>query len=363
MSKFAIACGGTGGHLAPGIAVAEGLLKAGHQCILLISNKNVDARLMEKYSHLHFMPVPGVGFSWKPKALFAFVKEHSRGILFWIKFLRREAPDAIIGFGGFTTIGAGLVGGLLGYPLILHEANRVPGKAIRYLKYFADRIYLPQSVVLKGVSPAIIRHEDYPVRSEIVHLMKTESRQCLGIESKGKLLVVMGGSQGASSLNAWVRDNAVTLGKEGVSVYCLTGLRKGELEVINTNPGQPDVKTYFVPFSDQMAEVLSAADLIIARAGAGSIAEMIRCRVPSILIPYPKSADNHQMENAKYAEKQGIAMVVTEDKRDTLLGETIELIFNDFLLNSFKENMKRIEDPDCLRNMVEDIEKIGKGTL
>lgn len=359
MSKFAIACGGTGGHLAPGIALAEGLLERGHRSILLVSSKNIDAHIMQQYPHLQFVPVPGVGFSWKPAALLRFSKEHMRGISFWFRFLRKENPDAIIGFGGFTSIGAGIVGSILGYPVILHEANRVPGKAIRYLKFLVKRIYLPDGVKLPGVSPEIIRYESYPIRHNITHLLKMESRQKLGISTRGKLLVVMGGSQGSSPLNKWVREHADALGRENISMYCLTGLQKGTEETIDTNPSSPEVKTYFVPFSDKMAEVLSAADLVVARAGAGSIAEMIVCRAPSILVPYPFSADGHQMENANYAEKQGIAMVLTEDKIEKhLFAEVTEFIYNDFLLGSFKENMRRVDNPDCLKNIIEDIEQI-----
>ncbi|HRI83416.1 MAG TPA: UDP-N-acetylglucosamine--N-acetylmuramyl-(pentapeptide) pyrophosphoryl-undecaprenol N-acetylglucosamine transferase, partial [Opitutaceae bacterium] len=133
MSRFMISCGGTGGHLSPGISLAEGLTERGHEVTLLISEKKVDARLVEKYPQFRFVRVPGTGLSWRPAALVRFVISQARGLLCCLRLVRAQRPDGIVGFGGFTSTGIALAGRWAGIPVALHESNRVPGLAIRVL--------------------------------------------------------------------------------------------------------------------------------------------------------------------------------------------------------------------------------------
>ena len=138
-----------------------------------------------------------------------------------------------------------------------------------------------------------------------------------------KLLLVLGGSQGASSLNKWVKNNLAQLAEDGISVYCLTGLREQNSGTVQLEGiGGETITSRFVSFSDQMHILMSAANLVISRAGAGSIAEIIKCRVPSILIPYPYAADGHQHANANYLEAKGGGLVCLEENiNDKLLLE------------------------------------------
>src|SRR5258707_570295 len=148
MSRFLIACGGTGGHLSPGIALAEALIARGHTVTLFISAKKVDTRLVEKYSHLSAIRVPSAPFGWRPDVHLRFHWRQTQGLLFSLKFIREHKPDAIVGFGGFTNAGVVMAGRLLCVPVALHEANRVPGLAIRVLSRVARRLYLPPGVRL-----------------------------------------------------------------------------------------------------------------------------------------------------------------------------------------------------------------------
>ena len=142
-NTFVIACGGTGGHLSPGIALAEALVARGHAATLLISQKKVDARLSEKYPHLTFVRVPSAPFGWRPDVHLRFHLRQSQGLLFSLDLLRKLKPAAIVGFGGFTNAGVVLAGRFAGIPVALHEANRVPGRSTRLLSRFAKRLYLP----------------------------------------------------------------------------------------------------------------------------------------------------------------------------------------------------------------------------
>ena len=157
------------------------------------------------------------------------------------------------------------------------------------------------------------------------------ARKCLGVSMKDRLLVVLGGSQGASALNRWVKENLEELAQDGISVYCLTGMGSQSCGAVQLEGMAGEVVTSrFVDFSDQMHVVLSAANLVVSRAGAGSIAEIVRCRVPSILIPYPYAADDHQMANATFLESKGGAVVCPETKiKESLIHEIRELMFNE----------------------------------
>ena len=357
MSNILIACGGTGGHLAPGIALAEKLQARGHDCTLLISKKQVDSLLIKKYPHLNFHKTPGLGFSGSLLRRALFFWRLVTGFVHSCRLLRKKNADFVILFGGFLSVGLGLAARFKSVPIALHEANCYPGKAVRLLKYFAVRIYLPESVLLKGISTEKIRYFGYPVRNEIKHCLKADAWERLGITVKNKLLVIIGGSQGASALNNWVVENLDALREMELSVYCVTGLGKTPENLADFNSFESaDKSMKFVPFSDQMGDVISAADLVISRAGAGSIAEIIRCRAPTILIPYPYAADNHQEANARLHERQGAGVVLSEKDLDKLLMEIKNLIFNDWMLSKFKSNMTRLDQFDSATRIADDIE-------
>ncbi|PXA05254.1 UDP-N-acetylglucosamine--N-acetylmuramyl-(pentapeptide) pyrophosphoryl-undecaprenol N-acetylglucosamine transferase [Coraliomargarita sinensis] len=359
MNKILIACGGTGGHLSPGIAVAEVLQARKHDCLLLISEKQVDSRLVEKYGHLNFLTAPGRAFTGGLLQRVKFIGSLLSSFLFARKLLRDEAPELVLLFGGYLSLGLGLAARLSGVPVAMHEANCVPGRSTRLLKHVASRVYLPDGVRLRGVPPGIVRYYGYPVRDEIKHILKADAARKLKIKVASKLLVIIGGSQGAKSLNDWVTQNFAQLARKGISVYCVTGLGNSSSGTIHEiGHDGSEVTATMVPFSDQMGDVISAADLVISRAGAGSIAEIIRCRAPAILIPYPYAADDHQHANARMHEQHGAGMVLDHDRLDTLADEVNELIFNDALLAKFKLNMERLDRFNSSERIASDLESL-----
>ncbi len=356
MSRFLIACGGTGGHLSPGIALAEGLTARGHETILLISHKRVDARLIEKYAHLRFERIPSAPFSLRPVGLARFLWRQTEGFFCSARLIRAWRPDVIVGFGGFTTAGIIVVAALHRRPVALHEANRVPGRAIRLLGGLAQRLYLPPGVRLAGVRVARVRHVGLPVRREIVRRPRAAAQGQLGFDPAQKLLVILGGSQGASALNEWARRRLPRLAAEGIQVCCVTGLGKGGAEICTgaAQSGQP-VRAAFMPFCDDVATLLSAADLVVSRAGAGTLAELIRCATPSILVPFPHAADNHQWANARFFEQQGGAVVIDQQSLADLEREVRDIIFNDWLLGKFRANLQRMDRANSLDLILDDL--------
>jgi UDP-N-acetylglucosamine--N-acetylmuramyl-(pentapeptide) pyrophosphoryl-undecaprenol N-acetylglucosamine transferase len=363
MSRFVIACGGTGGHLSPGIALAEALVARGHTATLFISHKQVDTRLVEKYPHLALARVAGAPFGARPDVLGRFLIKQGQGFLFSWRHLRRHRPDAIIGFGGFTNAGVVVAGRLLGIPVALHEANRIPGRAVRRLAGLASRLYLPPGVRLPGIRGVLVRHTGLPVRREITRLPRDAARARLGADPAQKLLVVLGGSQGADVLNRWAETNLAAFARQGIQVYCVTGLGKGTAGVreLRAQNGQV-VRAWFEPFSDRVGVLMSAADLVVSRAGAGTLAELVCCETPALLIPYPHAADNHQWANATYFEQQGGGVVIGEPALGGLRQEVLDVIFNDWLLNKFRGNLRRMAQENSIETIVHDLEHLAAGT-
>lgn len=363
MSRFLIACGGTGGHLSPGIALAEALIARGHTATLFISAKRVDTRLVEKYPHLAAARVPSAPFGWRPDVHLRFHWRQTQGLLFSLRFIREHRPDAIVGFGGFTNAGVVMAGRLMGIPVALHEANRVPGLAIRVLSRVARRLYLPPGVRLPGIRGVMVRHTGLPVRAEVARIPRDEARALLGVDPAQKLLVVLGGSQGSGPLNQWVEENLAALAVEGIQVHCVTGLGKGNIGVreLHNKNGQV-VRSRFEAFSDRVGVLMSAADLVLSRAGAGTISELVCCETPAVLIPYPHAADNHQWANAAYFEQQGGGLVIAESALASLRQEVLDVIFNDWLLNKFRGNLHRMSRENAIEIIVHDLEDLASGT-
>ena len=360
MSRFLLSCGGTGGHLSPGIALAEGLRARGHTVTLLISEKKVDARLIEKYQELKFRRIAGSAFGYAPATLLRCLFSQTRGFLQCLRLVRQERPDCILGFGGFSSAPLVVAGAVNFVPVALHEANRVPGRAVRVLARMARRVYLPPGVNLRQARPASIRPMGLPVRREIMRIPTETARQQLGLLPGARTLVVLGGSQGAAALNDWVRRELDALVGEGIQVYCVTGLGKDHAETreFRSRKGAV-VRVVFAPFCDCMAELLSAADLVVSRAGAGTIAELMRCVTPAILVPFPQSADDHQRANAAFFERQGGGIVLEQAFLATLRAEVTDTIFNDWLLSKFRENLHRMDRAHSLEQMLTDLEVLA----
>jgi len=360
MSNYLLSCGGTGGHLSPGIALAEGLASRGHKATLLISQKRVDARLIEKYPDLHFVPIPGAPFTFQLAGFVKFVVSQTKGFFVSWKLVRTLRPAGIVGFGGFTTAAIIVAGRLRGVPVALHEANRVPGRAIRSLARFARRVYLPPGISLPGLRDGVIRHAGLPVRKEITRLPRADACRMLGLDPAKKVLAIFGGSQGATVLNDWARRELPQLASEGIQLYCVTGLGKGVAEVQTlTAADRSPVTAVFSPFCDQVAALLSASDLVIGRAGAGSIAELIRCETPAIVLPYPHAADDHQRANAEWFAQQGAGLVIEQTQLLELSRAVFELLRDDARLQGIRAHLHRFDHSATLTFILDDLEALG----
>jgi UDP-N-acetylglucosamine--N-acetylmuramyl-(pentapeptide) pyrophosphoryl-undecaprenol N-acetylglucosamine transferase len=358
--RFLISCGGTGGHLSPGIAVAEGLIARGHRATLLISRKKVDARLVEKYPDLRFLRIPGAPFLRSPAGVLRFLWTQAHAFVFSFGLLRRERPDVIVGFGGFTSASLMLAGALRGVPVALHEANHVPGRAIRLLGRVARRVYLPPGVSLPALRSGVAVAAGMPVRSEIRSEPAAAAREALGLDPALKTVVVLGGSQGATALNAWARGRAEAFARAGIQVYALTGLGKGDDETLAwPAPGGRRAVAKFVAFSDRMATVVSAADLVVSRAGAGTLAELARCGTPALLVPFPHAADDHQVANAAYFAAHGGGAVIAQSELARLDTEVPRLLADETALAAHRAALAALDRANDVDPLLEDLERLA----
>ena len=357
MKNFVIACGGTGGHLTPGIGLAQALEEKGSPCWLFISKKQVDSRLSSKYKKMSFEPMPGCPFSSSIWGFAKFCKELVHSFYLSRQFYKKVGADVVVGFGGFSTLGPALAARSVGIPLYLHESNRKVGKAVRFLAKRADRVYLPDGVRIEGVSYEKTFHHGFPLRQDFRRLPMERARRKLGISMADKLLVILGGSQGAAALNEWVKQNLEKLAVDGISVYCVTGMNKessGSVQLLDASGGK--VTSRFVPFTDQMEVLLSSSNLIISRAGAGSLAEIVKCRVPVIMVPYPYAADDHQTANAEFLESKGGGVVCAQSNiTNHLLDEVRELMFNEEFRALIRRNLYSLDSGDVGLQMAQDM--------
>ena len=352
---FLIACGGTGGHLSPGIAVAQELTARGHQCKLLISRKNVDRKLCEAYPELTFIPISGVGFSGKllnlPRCLWATIKN----ILQSFRLLHQTKANAVIGFGGFTNIGIILAAKILRKPCFLHEANYIPGRAVRLLGRWATVVYVPK--LFPDQSQLPMKVCGFPVRREFKKIPQAAAKENLGFDPNKKLLVIVGGSQGARVLTQWAEKYSEDFKKQNLQLLCLTGMRNDDEDAVKAESVASDPSVRFISFCHQMHIVYSAADLVVGRAGAGTIAELTMCETPSILIPLPTSADGHQLANARAFEHRS-GCVCLEQADLPKLWERVEVLLSDAKkCEEMSERLRALKALDATQMMVTDIER------
>lgn len=311
--KFAIACGGTGGHLFPGLAVAEVLRGQGHDVLLFVSEKEVDARALANHPDLAREKLPSIGLpSLLSPAMVTFLQRLRTSVKKCGGFYEKDRPDAVLGMGGFTSIAPLIAAWRRGIPAYLHESNAIPGKANRLAARFCRAVLLGFGECAPHFGSRPTRVTGTPIRRELTQNVpsREEARRKLGLAADRTTLLVMGGSQGASGINALLGQTAPHLAGADVQAIHLAGQR--EADAVRGSYESAGVSCVVLPFCDRMQEVYPAADLAISRAGAASLGELSWFGLPAILIPYPYAAEDHQRLNAEIYARDGAAKIVHE---------------------------------------------------
>jgi len=324
--RVAIACGGTGGHLFPGLAVADELVRRGCRLLLLISPKEVDQQAVRSISGVEILTLPAVGL--KRGGQGAFLRGFIQSYRVAARRFRLCPPHAALAMGGFTSAPPILAARRVGAQAFLHESNTVPGRANRWLSRVVQEAFVGFPAAAGRLRSRLVTRTGTPVRSCFQPRDAAICRAELGLSSGRPVVLVMGGSQGASGVNELVLRCLPQLADLFSNWQWLHLTGPNEVEKMAQAYAALNTKAVVHPFFAQMDLALGAATVAISRAGASSLAELAAMRVPAVLIPYPTAADNHQFHNARAFEASGAAFLLEQKNAmpDTLVRLLVELV-------------------------------------
>lgn len=307
--KIVVACGGTGGHAFPGLAVAEELLKRGHEVTIWDSGRDVESSVMR---------------NWKGQLFSTGARQMSLGNAFanlraifrCRREMRRVKPDVLLAMGSYSSLAPVLAAKSAGVPVVLHEANTVPGRAVEFLSRYAKVVAISFEDTKKYLPSVKTVHTGLPVRAGI-----SQGKRFDFIPAGSFVVFITGGSQGAHAVNDLVTDAVILLHK----TLEARGKSSRPLYVIHQTGGMDEgrvIAAYLLKsipsrvkaFEDRMADAFASADFVIARAGASTCFELAECKKPALFIPLPSALRNHQHFNAEAFVKKGAADEAIQDK-------------------------------------------------
>lgn len=351
----AIACGGTGGHLFPGLAVAGELQKRGCRTALLISPKEIDQQAVKGAAAMEIFTLPAVGL--QNRNYFSFAGSFVRSWFAARKIFRQCKPDAVLAMGGFTSAPPVLAAKGLGAKTFLHESNTIPGRANRFLARFVDEAFVgfPESGSRLRVRKTT--HTGTPVRPQFQPRAAGPCRIALGLEPSRPAVLVMGGSQGANGINEIILATLPLLADRNSTWQWLHLTGTAQFEKVKRVYAERGLKAVVHPFLAGMDLALGAATVAVSRAGASSLAEIAAIQLPSLLVPFPAAADNHQFHNARAFETTGAARLI-EQKNATPEGIVTllrELVENERARASMQMALARWHAPRAAEEIAENI--------
>jgi UDP-N-acetylglucosamine--N-acetylmuramyl-(pentapeptide) pyrophosphoryl-undecaprenol N-acetylglucosamine transferase len=351
----AIACGGTGGHLFPGIAVAEELKKRGCKIGLLISPKEIDQQAVKGARDVEVFTLPAVGLQNRNYLSF--------GWSFWKslkaarKIFKNNPPHAVLAMGGFTSAPPVLAARKLGAKTFLHESNTIPGRANRFLARFVDEVFVGFPETAENLKASKTTVTGTPVRPGFLRMDAAveKCRESLGLDPALPAILVVGGSQGASGLNEMILSALPLLAARNWQWLHLTGAN--DFEKVKAAYATQTAKAVVKPFLAEMDLALRAATVAVSRAGASSLAEMAAMRLPALLVPFPAAADNHQVYNALAFENNGAAKML-QQKHSTpekVAAALCELVENETARSKMQSALAQWHSPNAAEQIAGNI--------
>jgi UDP-N-acetylglucosamine--N-acetylmuramyl-(pentapeptide) pyrophosphoryl-undecaprenol N-acetylglucosamine transferase len=357
--KIVIACGGTGGHLFPGIAIGEELQSRGHDVLLLVSEKAIDSVALEDHPELRFEKLPAVGLPklFSPR-VFAFGVRFLRTLRETRRIVRQFGADAVLGMGGFTSLPPVLAGRRFGAATFIHESNAIPGKANRLTARFCSLVLLGMEACARWFHGSQCRVVGTPLRRKLmVPAARAEAASFFGLDPGKLTVLVMGGSQGAHGVNAALVSGIDHLDPQRAQLIALTG--PADEPMVREAAARRGITAFVAPFSGRLDLAYAATDLCVARAGGSSLAELAHFGLPAILIPYPFAADDHQLRNAEIFANAGAAVLLRQgDLAPGELGLRVAGLLDDPARRSaMRQSMQRLSGGDSaarIANVVEE---------
>ena len=364
--RVVIAAGGTGGHIFPALALADRLVR----------DHGAEVRFVGTSDGQEATRVPAAGYRFDAVRALPFRREVSWRAAKAPGVALRSAQacrplvrgaDVAVGMGGYASVPAMLAARRDRVPIVLHEANAVPGLATRLLARFAAAIAVAFHDV-RRLLPGRSRVEliGYPVRDAILGVSEhraalgEEARETLALEGVRPTVLVWGGSQGALHLDRVVAEALPSMGeRQDLQLLVLTGPAH---ERVVARPATGATGVRVLPFLDRMELAFAVADLVVSRAGATAIAEQTVCGLPAILVPYPHATENHQEANARELEREGAAEVVHDAAlTPEVFSDRVHALLDDpARLSSMAASARAWSKPDAAERFGSLVAEVGK---
>lgn len=365
---FVFSGGGTGGHLFPGIAVAEELRARNSSCRILFvgSERELEQRTLASYAFEH-RSLPVESLAAVRRRPLSFAQRNWRSYRIAQEWIEAERPVAVIGLGGFASAPVVMAAAKTKVPVVLLEQNVIPGRTTRWLSRWADRVCAtyPETVGLlsKGARANVTGN---PVRREIAALHA--ARFPKDRESRGTLLV-LGGSQGASALNRALPHCVEQLGRLARSWRIIHQTGTVQADSVREQYDRLGVEATVAAFLPDIQDVYAQATVVVSRAGATTLAELACAGLPAVLVPYPHAALDHQAANARWWERRGAAFVAPQDAEPSVTAERIadhlqRLLADSARLPFMQAAIRQAARPDAARAVVDCLlELVGRRGL
>lgn len=346
-----IAGGGTGGHLFPGVAVAEEIAARDSEATVQFvgTARGIEARVLPELGwDLQLIEVSGiktVGFLGAIRGMFSV----PRALWQSRKLLKKFSPDAVLGVGGYASGPVVLMARLMGIRTAILEQNSIPGLTNKILGRFAHRIFLAFDETRKFFKAKKIAMSGNPIRADIRARLTAGDQRADDSGDRPLRLFVFGGSQGAVAVNELVCGAAALLAERGVALEIVHQTGERDLEATEKRYADAGIKADVRAFINDMATEYHSSDLVISRSGATTIAELGVVGKPAILIPYPFAADNHQVTNAAEMAAGGAALVFeqSETTAESLADAIAELAADPERRRRMGDAMKALGHPEA----------------
>ena len=365
---FFFAGGGTGGHIYPAIAVAEKIVKISPEARIhfFCSVRSIDAKILSK-TGFEYTTLPAKGFSIRPRELIGFCSSFIESFKIARKIIAGSEKPVVIGVGGFVAAPVCLAGHKLKVPVALLNVDIVPGKANKIVARWADEIFLQfeETGEYFARSKARINVVGCPLRSEFENPDPERVKSELGLDPEKKILLVTGASSGAANVNEAVclLLEKLSFFSEAWQIVHLTG--RANFEEVKKKYSNAKIGHKVLDYFDNMAGLLAAADLLIGRSGAVSVAEYAAGVCPAICMPYPYHKDMHQYLNAGKLVEAGAAVIVDDlanagERAEWLAEELEELMANDSKREEMRDACKKIANTKASLKIAEILLKINE---
>ncbi|MGX8797880.1 undecaprenyldiphospho-muramoylpentapeptide beta-N-acetylglucosaminyltransferase [Fusibacter sp. JL298sf-3] len=366
--KVLLTGGGTGGHIYPALAIAERLKKEkGKMALLYVGSKDTMEKDIVPAKGLDYRAIDTAPLNKKLSLkVFSSLIQNIKGFFQIRKILKEFAPDVVVGTGGYISGTVVFAAALKGIPTCIHEQNAIPGMTNKWLSKVCDSVMLTfNEAAAHFGKPEKMLYTGLPVLSAFFDADKQASRKKLGISEEVFMVLSVGGSNGALHLNDYLINAYSKMAPEDDMVfYHVTGKRYYPYVKAHIEKGewQCGANTTVLDYIDDMPAYLAAADLVISRAGASTLNEIIASATPSVIIPSPNVANNHQFHNAKVIDKYGMGVVIEEkDLSNELIVHTIQdLHKSPSKLEIMQENCHRMDMRQSIEAIAQNVVTLGK---